>query len=414
MKHVNPKLQFHILFASPLHNMNRDEDGQVKTAEFGGVGRGRVSSQARKRAIRFSSQFGNCSRSVRTREAGLKAFLELRSAGIHEATAIKFALAVNVALGGSKDKVDDKAVADLLAKEVKKATDEKVKAGMEPADAREHALLRALRTENGVVVTTVEFAALDEAIEAVVAAKTAGKEAETVDAFVARAMKAGLLSKDRVDDDTLLFGRMVASKPEFNVDAACAISHAVTTHEFSVQGDYFSAGEEMNLLGEKGAAITAYAFFGAGVYYQHAVLDVRQIAESTGSDAARAERLVRSFFQGLVFAMPGGMRNAHASDVPASYVLVGAGGGETFNQMIAFLRPVQAGHNSDLLIESMDRLPAAVQASYGRPVESLAFNGYPLSWEGRNSPVPETHNLEDLERFVVDYVLAQIGTPVTA
>ena len=50
-------LQFHMLTAFPPHNVNRDEDGRPKTVRYGDVQRGRISSQARKRAIRMAGQF---------------------------------------------------------------------------------------------------------------------------------------------------------------------------------------------------------------------------------------------------------------------------------------------------------------------------------------------------------------------
>jgi CRISPR-associated Cas5-like protein len=75
-----------------------------------------------------------------------------------------------------------------------------------------------------------------------------------------------------------------------------SVGHAMTTHVFAVEGDYFSAGEELNILNETGAAITSYAFYGSGVYYQHATLDlsllVRTLGEEGGYDLARTRDLV--------------------------------------------------------------------------------------------------------------------------
>src|SRR4051794_20988492 len=70
-------LQFHLLTAFPPHNVNRDEDGRPKTVAFGGALRGRISSQAKKRALRYAPHFENLQRSVRTREAGVFAFVSL-------------------------------------------------------------------------------------------------------------------------------------------------------------------------------------------------------------------------------------------------------------------------------------------------------------------------------------------------
>ncbi|MFZ1429011.1 MAG: type I-E CRISPR-associated protein Cas7/Cse4/CasC [Geminicoccaceae bacterium] len=92
-------LQLHLLTAMPPHNVNRDEDGRPKTVVMGGALRGRISSQAKKRALRFAADFPASNRAVRTREAGIEAFQTLRKAGVDEGSAIRAAIAVNIALG---------------------------------------------------------------------------------------------------------------------------------------------------------------------------------------------------------------------------------------------------------------------------------------------------------------------------
>ena len=50
-------VQIHMLQSMPPGNVNRDETGQPKKCVFGGVTRGRISSQCLKRNIRLSTQF---------------------------------------------------------------------------------------------------------------------------------------------------------------------------------------------------------------------------------------------------------------------------------------------------------------------------------------------------------------------
>src|SRR2546421_6222561 len=50
-------VQIHMLQSMPPGNLNRDETGQPKKCIFGGVTRGRISSQCWKRNIRLSPQF---------------------------------------------------------------------------------------------------------------------------------------------------------------------------------------------------------------------------------------------------------------------------------------------------------------------------------------------------------------------
>jgi CRISPR system Cascade subunit CasC len=51
-------VQLHFLMVYPPSNPNRDDQGQPKQAEFGGVPRLRISSQAIKRAARRTQRFG--------------------------------------------------------------------------------------------------------------------------------------------------------------------------------------------------------------------------------------------------------------------------------------------------------------------------------------------------------------------
>ena len=50
-------VQIHMLQSVPPGNLNRDDTGQPKRCLFGGVTRGRISSQCLKRNIRHSRQF---------------------------------------------------------------------------------------------------------------------------------------------------------------------------------------------------------------------------------------------------------------------------------------------------------------------------------------------------------------------
>ena len=395
-------LQFHVLTAFPPHNVNRDEDGRPKTCQFGGVTRGRISSQAQKRALRFAPHFPGGQRATRTREAGILAFRRLTAAGIGREEAAWAALAVNFALGGG-DKVPDLKAAKALVKAAtdQKKIDEKMrKSGLDPAAAELRLLEEAVGTDQGLVVSTVEFARLEERL----AELKAGHQADPafLEGWVKSVCKDGLLSRADHDLDTALFGRMVAAKPDFNVEAAAAVGHAFTTHRFAVEGDYFSAGEELNELKGTGAAITSYAFFGGGVYYRHAVLDRRHLRETLSANPdADVEALVRAavaaFVDGLVLAQPRGKRNSYASDVAASFVLVSRGADPALNLGLAFLDPVEPGRGEhDLMNASIERLAGfhrTLSEAYGLKNEVRRFNAY--------RPAPgELRTMEELRAFV--------------
>lgn len=410
-------LQFHVLTAFPPHNVNRDEDGRPKTCILGGTPRGRISSQAKKRALRFAPHFPGHQRATRTREAGIQTFRRLTDAGMDRESAVWAALAVNFALGGG-DKVPSREAAKELTAPTKKAAEQREKDiaaaqnkhGLDRDAAELFVLEHALRTDQGLVVSRREFDRLGERLAVL---ETAWREnsdgfAAVLETWVKETCRAGLLISDDQDLDTALFGRMVAAKPDFNVEAACAVSHAFTTHAYSVEGDYFSAGEELNALNETGAAITAYAFFGGGVYYQHAVLNVSDLRQtlSQGRDEGAAQDLAAkacgAFLEGLVFAQPKGKRNAYASDVAASYVLVTRGSDPAVNLGLAFLNPVRPKDGKDMMqvsIDTLNHFHAALRQAYGLTNTVCIFNAYP-SARGNAPEAPETWSFEDLRRFV--------------
>src|SRR6516165_3341741 len=96
------KLVLHMLTAMPPHNVNRDEDGRPKTAMLGETLRGRISSQAKKRALRYAGHLPDGQRAIRTRELAIKVFRDLTKPGdgaLDDISAAWIALAVNHAIG---------------------------------------------------------------------------------------------------------------------------------------------------------------------------------------------------------------------------------------------------------------------------------------------------------------------------
>lgn len=404
-------LQFHMLTNFPPHNVNRDEDGRPKSCEMGGGLRGRISSQAKKRALRFAPHFPQAQRATRTREAGIQCYRHLTAAGIDDLSAVWIALAVNHATGagGNAPSLED---AKKLLGGGKAGKKGKAAAVAEDAPIDRAALEKELGTEQGLVISTAEFANIEKALNHLIQTWQADREnfPAALEGWIKRVAKEKLLSRADHDLDTALFGRMVAAEPGFNVEAACAVGHAFTTHAFREEPDYFSAGEELNVLGGTGAAITSYAFFGGGVYYQHAVLDRGHLRQNLGQgrDAAEAdaltEKAIDSFLTGLLFAQPKGKRNSHASDVGASYVLVTRGGDPSLNLGLAFLDPVKVTHDdSDLMRASITRLRDFQQklaAAYGLGNAVCIFNAYPPARD--NAPAAnEVWTVAELRRFVL-------------
>ena len=63
-------LDIHLIQTLPPSNVNRDDTGSPKTAQYGGVTRARVSSQAWKRAVRkyFKDEYNLENQGIRSRD----------------------------------------------------------------------------------------------------------------------------------------------------------------------------------------------------------------------------------------------------------------------------------------------------------------------------------------------------------
>ena len=81
--------EIHIIKNYPPTNLNRDNTGAPKTCMFGGVLRGRISSQCLKRSWRTSELFrraiGESHLGIRTRQLPQLVVDELRARGVEEA-----------------------------------------------------------------------------------------------------------------------------------------------------------------------------------------------------------------------------------------------------------------------------------------------------------------------------------------
>ena len=459
-------LQFHILTAFPPHNVNRDEDGRPKTTNYGGVLRGRVSSQARKRAIRMAGGFAGFEwvdgalsppppdaglhRATRTREAGLLAYDHLRGKGAAAFPAVLAAQAVIHSVGGTKappplspkdaepteaeqDQPPEDTGADAPAASQPKAKGKGKKppfeerrakvASLEAANPDSAALQDVLCSEKaagdcciisnqGLVLSTREIARLMERLGTL-----EGTDEAAVLDWARRLAKDtkqgnGLLLKEDVDEDIALFGRMVAANPDFNEEASVSLSHAITTHAYAPEGDYFSAGEELNVRGGTGAAITSYAYFGGGVYYQHAVVDVPHLRQRLCGDDARTRRALQVLLHGLATAQPRGRVHAFSSGVVSPWIACDAGTGPTCNLALAFLRPVRADEaEGDLFAASVRRLQrfrTTLADAYGGQ-DGCVFNAWP-GLRASNEPLPgEQWTLTGFEACVL--ALAELRAP---
>jgi CRISPR system Cascade subunit CasC len=177
--------------------------------------------------------------------------------------------------------------------------------------------------------------------------------------------------------DIALFGRMLAGKTDTNIDAACQVAHAISTHTLPRnEMDYFTAVDDFkqihgDLLEEKektGAGFLDVAYFNSACFYRYACIDLTQLQRTLMKDSANTEDqrtnrellcdTVEAFLRASEAAIPSGKKNSYAQEVRPSFMLAvlrskqSAGWG-LFN---AFERPIRANDDYGLLEQSVRRL----------------------------------------------------------
>jgi CRISPR system Cascade subunit CasC len=323
-------IQLHLLTSYAPANLNRDDLGRPKTAVMGGVPRLRVSSQSLKRAWRTSDVFDqklSGYMGLRTKEVGLQVFEKLIEKGVKPPQALVCAKRIAGVFG----KLDELS---------KKEKEELKKLDGEEKINKQKKELRILQLAH---IGTEEQAAIDALIS-----KIAESGEELTDQDL------DLLRKKNKAVDIALFGRMLADATAYNVEAAAQVAHAISVHRVTVEDDFFTAVDDLNLGREdSGASHLGETEFAAGVLYQYVCIDRQLLVENLGDDSELAEKTIAALIETAATVAPTGKQNSFASRAYASYVLCERGDAQPRSLSVAFLKPVSG---SDFMEEAIDRL----------------------------------------------------------
>lgn len=324
----NTFVQLHFLTPYAPSNLNRDDLGRPKTALFGGSQRLRVSSQSLKRAWRTSDAF----------EAELAERLGTRTKRFGE-------LVLPVLKG--LDETKAKKIASQLA-----GVFGAVKDG-------------GLRTEQLAHITPDEKRQLEK-LATTLAKEKREPEKEELDA---------LLGTGKGAADVALFGRMLAAKTEFSVEAACQVAHAISIHKVAVEDDYFTAVDDLKGTEEDaGAGHVGTQEFASAVLYHYVCVNRRLLAENLGGDEELVSKTLRALGEACLTVAPSGKQNSFASRSRAHYALAEKGASQPRSLSSAFLKSVTG---EDLLragVEALVRTRDQLDRVYGDQVPSAAFD----------------------------------------
>ncbi len=308
-------LQLHLLTCYAPSNLNRDDLGRPKTAKMGGVDRLRISSQSLKRAWRTSDLFKEAMEGhvgTRTKRLGVKVFDKLVESGIKEKDAEKWS----------------RLIADVFGA-LKKIEKNKIKVGLE--------------------IEQLVHVSPEEERNVMALADLLSKEKREP---IADELK--LLRKDAMAVDIALFGRMLASSPSYNVEAAAQVSHALTVNRVVVEDDYFTAVDDLNKHEEDaGSAHIGETGFGSGVFYTYICVNRTLLVENLNDDEELANRSIQALAEAASHIAPSGKQNSYASRARALYVMAEKGTQQPRQLSAAFLKPVD---DEDMAAAAFKRL----------------------------------------------------------
>lgn len=379
-------IQIHLLQSIPPGNLNRDDTGQPKKCIFGGVTRGRISSQCLKRHIRHSAQFKEAfgdplDRTVRTTSLPVMVADELKKINPQisedELSKIKAALAskfkAEKAKGESEEEGEHKegqesagsataidrtgqlvffpppfakSIADLLVKfwgEHPDAYNLFLGVGKLDLSDQEKETLKNLSDEEK---KKARKKLLDR------------KKEDLTNVINEKFIKPAETASKSLTVDIGLFGRMTTSDLVVDVEAACQVAHAIGTHEVIIESDYFTAMDDKPA--KAGAAFigsggeTEPTYFNSTVYYKYFNLDLDALKKHLPGEDNLVTKAAGALIRAAAWANPKGKQNSFAAHSIPDFILIEVSKSKNpISYANAFLKPVDG---SDLMAESAQAL----------------------------------------------------------
>lgn len=348
-------LQIHSLHGYSAVLLNRDDSGLAKRMTYGDTIRTRISSQCLKRHWRVSkdihalSGIDGATAAIRSREIVTREVIEpLREAG-HDEEIIKvigeeFQLAVYGDKGGTRQGRQPLLLGEpeieYLAREAQKIAD----AHARDPEAASDAAKDWRKTANANMKALRENCSLP----------------------------GGLVAA--------MFGRMVTSDVEANIDAAVHVAHAFTVHEEESESDYFTVVDDLHRIeDDAGADHIGESELTSGLFYGYVVVDREMLLRNLGGDSEMAGEVTRRLVHLIATVTPGAKLGSTAPYDYASWLLIEAGEHQPRSLAEAFRKPCKA------LVEKAEASVNAhiekFDAAYGtnEARRSMSLTGTPIS-----------------------------------
>lgn len=268
-------LDIHAIQILPPSNINRDDTGSPKTAQFGGVTRARVSSQAWKKAMRdYFCNYGQ-----------------------------------DFKLGVRTKKILDYIVKIILEKKYYDTEE----------DARKNAITLLenagykFKKKELYAIYFFSNAQIDKLIKFTQEPKYIKKYEKDSEKKKIKKELTELLKNDSIEIDVAFFGRMLAHNPLLNEDASSQVAHAISTHEVQTEYDYFTAKDDLASEDNAGAAMIETNEFNSSTLYRYANVAVHEFLHQMKDNKEVTARALQLYIEAFAKSMPTGKSNSYAN-----------------------------------------------------------------------------------------------------
>lgn len=354
-------IELHLIQNFAPSNLNRDDTNNPKDCYFGGVRRARISSQCLKRSIRLNPRFAEVTEvapSSRTLLVVRELTEKMMNAGLDEETANKKAIEFAANYSSKKAKIDGEKTAILLY-----------------LSDRE----------------------LEEIVQLILSNNEQREIKKIAEDYAKKNNHPGA-------PDIAMFGRMLADRPETNVDAACQVAHAISTHGVEMEMDFFTAVDDLLKEEETGAGMMGITGYNSACFYRYASINIDQLKKNLNNDSDLVKKTVNAFIQSSFVAVPSGKQNSFAAqNMPSFALAVVRDDGMCWSLANAFEKPVYKTSQNSLLEGSI----VALDSYWGKMNKFFGTHPYTVAVRLDNETT-----LENLENSVVDNFDAFIGSVI--
>jgi CRISPR system Cascade subunit CasC len=340
------QFEIHVLQSFPPANLNRDENGMPKSTVFGGYPRARISSQCQKRATRLFYQ----------KHAAL--------------SASHFAQRSRAWMPELKKLLVDQGIPDTQAEIAGKLALEHLGAKFEPGGVESKTILFLGGTEIAAIANILikNWTAIEPDL------KGNAPKLPAKDPNIAKVIEKALVESGK-PGDVALFGRMMASLPTVNVDAAVQMAHAISVNKLQQEFDFFTAVDDLGASDDSGADHMGEVGYNSSTYYRFTTVDTEQLRQNLGSNE-HLDAIVQAFAEAFVNAIPTGHQNGFAAHSLPAVVMIVVRNGQPISLVDAFENPSAPKGGTSLLeiaIQRLDEHWAELSKMYG--VKSVVFKG---------------------------------------